>query len=145
MHSGFRRRRRARAHSHQRHCILGGGWSTNLHLFTPVHYLCGARGRRAQHQPNPVGVFLGARGYDLAILCVSLTSLIMRSASEMPEILESISLSRKGRSQSINIAFSNLVGGTITKTTLLCGVSIVDSLLVGGVIVLATLVLLLTA
>ncbi|KAL6045826.1 Sodium/calcium exchanger membrane region [Balamuthia mandrillaris] len=43
-------------------------------------------------------------------------------ASEAPEILESISLSRKGNSQSINIAFSNLVGGTITKTTLLCSV-----------------------
>jgi len=43
-------------------------------------------------------------------------------ASEAPEILESISLSRKGNSQSINIAYSNLVGGTITKTTLLCGI-----------------------
>ncbi|KAM9993268.1 hypothetical protein ACTFIZ_011234 [Dictyostelium cf. discoideum] len=43
-------------------------------------------------------------------------------ASEMPEILESISLSRKGHSQSINIAFSNLIGGTITKTTLLMGI-----------------------
>jgi len=43
-------------------------------------------------------------------------------ASEMPEILESISLSRRGRTQSINIAFSNLVGGTMTKTTLLCSV-----------------------
>jgi cation:H+ antiporter len=43
-------------------------------------------------------------------------------ASEMPEILESISLSRKGNSQNINIAFSNLIGGTITKTTLLCGI-----------------------
>ena len=43
-------------------------------------------------------------------------------ASEAPEILESISLSRKGNPQSINIAFSNLVGGTITKTTLLTGV-----------------------
>ena len=42
-------------------------------------------------------------------------------ASEAPEILESISLSRKGNSQSINIAYSNLVGGTITKTTLLVG------------------------
>lgn len=43
-------------------------------------------------------------------------------ASEAPEILESISLSRKGSSQNINIAYSNLIGGTITKTTLLCGV-----------------------
>eukprot|EP01132_Coremiostelium_polycephalum_P001920 gene1920-2355_t len=43
-------------------------------------------------------------------------------ASEMPEILESISLSRKGSSQNINIAFSNLIGGTITKTTLLMGI-----------------------
>jgi len=43
-------------------------------------------------------------------------------ASEAPEILESISLSRKGNAQSINIAFSNLVGGTVTKTTLLSGI-----------------------
>jgi len=43
-------------------------------------------------------------------------------ASEAPEILESISLSRKGKAQSINIAYSNLIGGTITKTTLLCGI-----------------------
>ena len=45
-------------------------------------------------------------------------------ASEAPEILESISLSRKGNEQNINIAISNMVGGTITKTTLLCGVCI---------------------
>jgi len=43
-------------------------------------------------------------------------------ASEMPEILESISLSRRGNLQNINIAVSNLMGGTITKTTLLCGI-----------------------
>lgn len=43
-------------------------------------------------------------------------------ASEAPEILESIQLSRKGVSQHINIAFSNLIGGTITKTTLLFGI-----------------------
>jgi len=43
-------------------------------------------------------------------------------ASEAPEILESISLSRKGNMQSINVAFSNLIGGTITKTTILCGI-----------------------
>lgn len=43
-------------------------------------------------------------------------------ASEMPEILESISLSRKGNLTNINIAFSNLIGGTITKTTLLMGI-----------------------
>jgi Ca2+/Na+ antiporter len=43
-------------------------------------------------------------------------------ASEAPEILESISLSRKGNAQNINIAYSNLVGGTITKTTFLCGI-----------------------
>jgi Ca2+/Na+ antiporter len=42
-------------------------------------------------------------------------------ASEAPEILESISLSRKGKAQNINIAFSNLVGGTISKTTLFVG------------------------
>jgi len=43
-------------------------------------------------------------------------------ASEMPEILESISLSRKGKLQNINIAIANLAGGTITKTTLLSGI-----------------------
>eukprot|EP01027_Heterolobosea_sp_BB2_P006642 GEZU01010013.1.p1 GENE.GEZU01010013.1~~GEZU01010013.1.p1 ORF type:complete len:345 (-),score=57.92 GEZU01010013.1:17-1051(-) len=43
-------------------------------------------------------------------------------ASEAPEILESISLSRKGKPQNINIAFSNLIGGTISKTTLLTGI-----------------------
>jgi len=43
-------------------------------------------------------------------------------ASEMPEILESISLSIKGNMTNINIAFSNLIGGTITKTTLLMGI-----------------------
>jgi len=43
-------------------------------------------------------------------------------ASEMPEILESVSLSRKGKIQNINIAIANLTGGTITKTTLLCGI-----------------------
>ena len=43
-------------------------------------------------------------------------------ASEAPEILESVSLSRKGGLQNINIAYSNLIGGTITKTTLLVGV-----------------------
>ena len=42
-------------------------------------------------------------------------------ASEMPEILEAISLSRRGHVQAINVAYSNLVGGTITKTTLLVG------------------------
>jgi Sodium/calcium exchanger protein len=45
-------------------------------------------------------------------------------ASEMPEILESVSLARKGNSQNINIAMSNLIGGTMSKTTLLCGVCI---------------------
>eukprot|EP01119_Soliformovum_irregulare_P019382 TRINITY_DN6120_c0_g1_i3.p1 TRINITY_DN6120_c0_g1~~TRINITY_DN6120_c0_g1_i3.p1 ORF type:complete len:360 (-),score=103.07 TRINITY_DN6120_c0_g1_i3:17-1096(-) len=43
-------------------------------------------------------------------------------ASEAPEIMESISLSRKGNNNNINIAISNLVGGTVTKTTLLCGI-----------------------
>lgn len=43
-------------------------------------------------------------------------------ASEMPEILESVSLARKGNSQNINIAMSNLIGGTMSKTTLLCGI-----------------------
>lgn len=40
-------------------------------------------------------------------------------ASEAPEILESIQLSKNGNNQNINVAFSNLVGGTISKTTLL--------------------------
>lgn len=43
-------------------------------------------------------------------------------ASEMPEILEAISLSRKGKINSINVAYSNLIGGTISKTSLLIGV-----------------------
>lgn len=43
-------------------------------------------------------------------------------ASEAPEVMEAISLARKGKSQGINIAFSNLVGGTISKTTLLLGI-----------------------
>ena len=43
-------------------------------------------------------------------------------ASEMPEILEAISLSRRGHVQAINVAYSNLAGGTITKTTLLVGI-----------------------
>lgn len=43
-------------------------------------------------------------------------------ASEAPEIIESITLSRKGKTQNINIAFSNLVSGTISKTTLLTGI-----------------------
>jgi cation:H+ antiporter len=43
-------------------------------------------------------------------------------ASEAPEILESIQLSRKGKLQNINIAYSNLVGGTVTKTTLLAAI-----------------------
>lgn len=42
-------------------------------------------------------------------------------ASEMPEILEAISLSRRGHVQTINVAYSNLIGGTITKTTLMVG------------------------
>ncbi|KAL9650472.1 hypothetical protein ABK040_004694 [Willaertia magna] len=43
-------------------------------------------------------------------------------ASEAPEILEAITLSRKGKVKNINIAFSNLVGGTLVKTTLLIGI-----------------------
>ena len=39
----------------------------------------------------------------------------------MPEILEAVSLSRRGHVQAINVAFSNLIGGTITKTTLMVG------------------------
>eukprot|EP00762_Andalucia_godoyi_P004645 ANDGO_03603.mRNA.1 sodium/calcium exchanger protein len=43
-------------------------------------------------------------------------------ASEAPEILEALSLSRKGKTTSINVAVSNLVGGTISKTTLLLAI-----------------------
>ena len=43
-------------------------------------------------------------------------------ASEAPEILESVTLSMRGKTQNINIALSNLIGGTISKTTLLLGV-----------------------
>jgi len=71
------------------------------------------------------GVFI-ASVVDLAeIMGVSPTLLaffLAPIASEAPEILESIQLSRKGKIQNINIAFSNLVGGTITKTTLLMGI-----------------------
>lgn len=65
-------------------------------------------------------VVLGA--YSMNVSPTLLAFFLAPIASEAPEILESISLSRKGNSQNINIAFSNLVGGTITKTTLLCGV-----------------------
>lgn len=40
-------------------------------------------------------------------------------ASEAPEILEAIQLSKNGNNQNINVAFSNMIGGTISKTTLL--------------------------
>lgn len=59
---------------------------------------------------------------QLSVNPILLAFFLAPVASEMPEILESVSLSRKGKENSINIAFSNLVGGTITKTTLLCGV-----------------------
>lgn len=53
-------------------------------------------------------------------------------ASEAPEILEALSLARKGKSQNINIGISNLVGGTMSKTTLLvslfCWYGIADGL-----------------
>lgn len=65
-------------------------------------------------------VVVGA--YSMNVSPTLLAFFLAPIASEAPEILESISLSRKGNSQNINIAFSNLVGGTITKTTLLCGI-----------------------
>lgn len=62
-------------------------------------------------------------GKWMSINTIALAFFFAPIASEAPEILESISLSRKGKTQNINIAFSNLVGGTISKTTLLLGVS----------------------
>jgi Ca2+/Na+ antiporter len=63
-------------------------------------------------------------GSDIGLTPLALAFFFAPIASEAPEILESISLSRKGKTQSINIAFSNLVGGTLSKTTLLLGVSL---------------------
>eukprot|EP01130_Rhizamoeba_saxonica_P005989 TRINITY_DN2373_c0_g1_i2.p1 TRINITY_DN2373_c0_g1~~TRINITY_DN2373_c0_g1_i2.p1 ORF type:complete len:208 (+),score=26.98 TRINITY_DN2373_c0_g1_i2:450-1073(+) len=57
----------------------------------------------------------------LSVNPVLLAFFLAPIASEMPEVLESIQLSRKGKSNSINIAYSNMVGGTISKTTFLCG------------------------
>ncbi len=71
------------------------------------------------------GMFIEAvveLAYSLEVSSIMLAFFLAPIASEAPEILESISLSRKGHSQSINIAFSNLIGGTLSKTTLLCGV-----------------------
>lgn len=62
-------------------------------------------------------------GKSIGITPLTLAFFFAPIASEAPEILESISLSRQGKLQNINIAFSNLVGGTISKTTLLTGVS----------------------
>lgn len=61
-------------------------------------------------------------GQSLNIAPLALAFFFAPVASEAPEILESISLSRKGKTQNINIAFSNLVGGTVSKTTLLTGI-----------------------
>ncbi|KAL0489647.1 antiporter CaxA [Acrasis kona] len=61
-------------------------------------------------------------GKGVGLSPVTLAFFFAPIASEAPEILESISLSRKGKTQSINIAFSNLVGGTLSKTTLLLGI-----------------------
>lgn len=61
-------------------------------------------------------------GQSLGIAPLALAFFFAPIASEAPEILESISLSRKGKTQNINIAFSNLIGGTISKTTLLLGI-----------------------
>ncbi|KAL9658628.1 hypothetical protein ABK040_006164 [Willaertia magna] len=65
-------------------------------------------------------VFIGKERMGISPL--SLAFFFAPIASEAPEILESISLSRKGKLQNINIAFSNLVGGTLSKTTLLTGI-----------------------
>jgi len=65
---------------------------------------------------------VAAIAIDLGINPMLLAFFLAPIASEAPEILESMSLSRKGKLQNINIAYSNLVGGTITKTTLLCAV-----------------------
>ena len=66
-------------------------------------------------------------GESLNITPLTLAFFFAPIASEAPEILESISLSRQGKTQNINIAFSNLVGGTISKTTLLTGVSSIEN------------------
>ena len=50
-----------------------------------------------------------------------LAFLLAPVASEAPEILESITLARKGTVGAVNVAYSNLIGGTVTKTTLLTG------------------------
>ena len=63
-------------------------------------------------------------GKQLGITPLALAFFFAPIASEAPEILESITLARRGKLQNINIAFSNLVGGTLSKTTLLTGVSI---------------------
>ena len=70
------------------------------------------------------GPFIDAVGKTAEALKINpilLAFFLAPVASEAPEILESISLSRKGTLQTINIAYSNLVGGTITKTTFLTG------------------------
>eukprot|EP01089_Gocevia_fonbrunei_P006467 TRINITY_DN1715_c0_g1_i1.p1 TRINITY_DN1715_c0_g1~~TRINITY_DN1715_c0_g1_i1.p1 ORF type:complete len:344 (-),score=65.74 TRINITY_DN1715_c0_g1_i1:175-1206(-) len=71
---------------------------------------------------NPFIQSVVATAYAWEVSPTLLAFFLAPLASEAPEILESISLSRKGNSQNINIAVSNLVGGTITKTTILCGI-----------------------
>jgi len=63
-----------------------------------------------------------AIGVAWRINAVMLAFFLAPIASEAPEILEAIQLSRKGRTKSINVAFSNLMGGTVSKTTLLLGI-----------------------
>eukprot|EP00164_Ancoracysta_twista_P012650 GFYU01019925.1.p1 GENE.GFYU01019925.1~~GFYU01019925.1.p1 ORF type:complete len:351 (+),score=85.65 GFYU01019925.1:53-1105(+) len=65
---------------------------------------------------------IAAIGTELHFGSLVLAFFLGPIASEAPEILESVSLSRKGKTQNINIAFSNLMGGTISKTTLLLGI-----------------------
>jgi cation:H+ antiporter len=71
---------------------------------------------------NPFIEAVVAAASQMQVNPILLAFFLAPIASEAPEILESISLSRKGNATSINVAFSNLVGGTITKTTLLCGI-----------------------
>jgi len=61
-------------------------------------------------------------GLHIQINPIALAFFFAPIASEAPEIFESISLSRKGKTQNINISFSNLICGTISKTTLLMGI-----------------------
>jgi cation:H+ antiporter len=71
---------------------------------------------------RPFIMCVGKAASALNVNPILLAFFLAPIASEMPEILESVSLARKGNTQNINIAMSNLVGGTMSKTTLLCGI-----------------------